>query len=69
MKTFRIPISWAMGGTVEVQAESLEDAIYRAKHDPLVPLPVGEYLDESLEVDRELAHELNSEDSAVKEQP
>ena len=38
MKTFKIPVEWAVYGHVEIEAESLEDAIKIAKEDESIPL-------------------------------
>lgn len=51
MKTYKIPVVWQMMGTVEVQAESLDDAVDKVL-DTDVPLPEdGEYIEASFEVD------------------
>ena len=51
MKTYKIPVVWQMMGTVEVQAESLDDAVDKVL-DTDVPLPEdGEYIEDSFEVD------------------
>ena len=51
MKTYKIPVVWQMMGTVEVQAESLDDAVEKVL-DTSVPLPEdGEYIEGSFEVD------------------
>ena len=49
MKTYKIPVVWAMSAIVEMQAESLEEAILMAED---APVPEnGEYMDCSFEVD------------------
>ena len=51
MKTYKIPVFWAMSGIVEIQAESMEEAILMAEH---APVPEnGEYMDCSFEVDEQ----------------
>ena len=51
MKTYKIPVVWQMIGHVEVQAESLDDAVEKVL-DTSVPLPEdGEYIEGSFEVD------------------
>ena len=51
MKTFKIPVVWQMMGTVEVQAESLDEAVKKVLDDS-TPLPDdGDYIEGSFEVD------------------
>lgn len=50
MKSFRIPLVWQMYGHVDVEAETLEEAIEYALG-PECPLPEGSYVDESIQVD------------------
>lgn len=50
MPTFRIPLVWQMYGHVNVEAETLEEAIEYALG-PECPLPEGSYVDESVQVD------------------
>ena len=53
MKTWKIPVSWTVTSTVEVEAKTLSEAIEKAKYDNL-PLPEESYyLDESWAVDDE----------------
>ncbi len=49
-KNYRIPLVWSMYGHVIVEAESREQAIAYALG-PECPLPGGEHLDESVQVD------------------
>jgi hypothetical protein len=49
-KTYRIPLVWEMYGHLFVEAESLEEAIEHALG-PDSPLPEGEYLSDSVQVD------------------
>jgi hypothetical protein len=52
MKTYKIGVVWQMYGSVEVEANSLEEAV--KKVDDGVPLPEnGEYIEGSFEVDVE----------------
>lgn len=52
-REWKIPVVWSMYGKVMVEAETIEKAIELAL-DPSTPLPDdGEYLLESLEVDKE----------------
>ena len=50
MKTYRIHLIWTMYGHVDVEAESEEQAIEIALG-PDCPLPEGDYLDDSVQVD------------------
>ena len=53
MKTYKIGVVWQMYGTVEVEANNLEQAIH-ILHSTDVPLPEnGEYIEGSFEVDVE----------------
>lgn len=50
MSSFRIPLVWQMYGHVDVEADTLDDAIEYALV-PDCPLPEGEYVDDSIQVD------------------
>lgn len=50
MSSFRIPLVWQMYGHVDVEADTLDDAIECALW-PDCPLPEGEYVDDSIQVD------------------
>lgn len=50
MSSFRIPLVWQMYGHVDVEADTLDDAIEHALG-PDCPLPEGEYVDDSIQVD------------------
>ena len=50
MSSFRIPLVWQMYGHVDVEADTLDDAIEYALGTDC-PLPEGEYLDDSIQVD------------------
>ena len=53
MKTYKIGVVWQMYGTVEIEANNLEQAIH-ILHSTDVPLPDnGEYIEGSFEVDVE----------------
>ena len=55
MKTYKIPCSWVMSGTVEVEADTVGEAILKAEH---APLPTeSEYIEGSFVIDLELLHE------------
>lgn len=53
MKTWKIPVAWTMMGTVNVDANTLDEAIEIAKNDAgVIPIPDnGTFLDGSWEVD------------------
>lgn len=49
MAKWNVPVYWQMKSVIEVEADTLEDAIYKAQTDDN-PLPAdGEYLDGSWE--------------------
>ena len=50
MSSFRIPLVWQMYGHVNVEADTLDDDIKYALG-PDRPLPEGEYVDDSIQVD------------------
>lgn len=50
MKTYKIPVIWSCYGFVNIQAENLEEAIELAEE---APLPDGDYIDDSFEIDLE----------------
>ena len=55
MKTYKIPCSWVMSGTIEVEADTVGEAILKAED---APLPTeSEYIEESFVIDLELLHE------------
>lgn len=48
MKNYKIPVSWEMYGFIEIEAESLEEAIEIFDRDEdYFELPDGEYIDAS----------------------
>ena len=53
MSKFKVAVSWECFGVVEIEAESLEDALCIAETDPDIPLPEGEYVDGSYSADYE----------------
>jgi hypothetical protein len=56
-KTYRVPCSWQVYATAEVEAESWEEAITKVESNS-VPLPTDpNYVDASLEVDMEIIEE------------
>jgi len=55
MKTYKIPCSWVMSGTLEIEADTVGEAIVKADY---APLPAeSEYLEGSFVIDLELLHE------------
>lgn len=56
MNTYKIPCTWTMYGTYEIEASDIEEAAEKARH---LPLPENaEYIEDSFNVDTDLAHEL-----------
>ena len=54
MKTWRIPVTWEVCGTVNVEADTLEEAIEIARDDDgNIPLPDGDYVDGSWRLSEE----------------
>ena len=58
MKTYKIPVSWTVTATMEIDAESLEDAILKAEDASLPTDP--DYLDGSFDVDHACIEYLNA---------
>ena len=55
MKTYKIPCTWVMSGNIEVEADTVGEAIVKAEY---APLPIeSEYLEGSFVIDLELLHE------------
>ncbi len=52
MPIFRIPLVWMEYGHMNIEADTLEKAIKIAL-DAETPLPEGNYVDESVQVDRD----------------
>jgi hypothetical protein len=50
MKTYKIPVSWEVCGSLEVSADSLDEAIRIAEEDE-TPLPEGGYVYCSFNID------------------
>ena len=50
MRTFKIPVSWEMFGLIEIEANSIEEAvrIFDEQSDDL-SLPEGDYIDSSFQ--------------------
>ena len=60
-KYYEIPCTWEVYGTLEVEADSLEEAIELAERDDS-PMPdESDYVDGSFQVDRDIAEEINKD--------
>ncbi len=58
-KLFKIPATWAVYAVLEVEAQTLEEAVEKAGG-PEVSLPEGCYIEDSFEPDdREIINEMN----------
>jgi hypothetical protein len=61
MKTYKIPATWQMYGILEVEADSLDDAIQKASG-PEYSLPTNSaYVEDTFKVDFELVENYNEE--------
>ena len=61
-KYYEIPCSWEVYGTMEIEADSLEEAIELAERDDS-PMPDdSDYVDGSFQVDRDIAEEINKDE-------
>ena len=60
MKTYKIPCTWVMSGTLEIEADTVGEAIIKAEYGPL-PIE-SEYLEGSFVIDLELLHEYLGEE-------
>ena len=58
MKLYKIPVMWQMYGYMDIEAETLDEAKEEA-YSFLQPLPDGDYMDGSFEVDEQYMVELN----------
>ena len=61
MKKFKIAVSWEVYGDVEIEAETLTEAVNIAENDDNIPLPEPNYIDGSFIVDAEMSKELNGD--------
>ena len=60
-KYYEIPCTWEVYGTIEIEADSLEEAIELAERDDS-PMPDdSDYVDGSFQVDRDVAEEINKD--------
>ena len=60
-KYYEIPCTWEVYGTIEIEADSLEEAIELAERDDS-PMPNdSDYVDGSFQVDRDIAEEINKD--------
>lgn len=67
-KEWKIPVSWSMMGTICVEADTLAEAISIAESDSSIPLPWGDYIYDSWQVDEDedeirAAYNNNQEDN------
>ena len=61
LRWYKIPCSWEVYGTVEVAANSLDDAIEKVEDEDF-PLPSrSSYVDGSFQVDYDIAEDINNE--------
>jgi hypothetical protein len=58
--TYKIPVYWTMSDTMEVEADSLKEAISKAID--ILPLPDGCYVDGSFTVEMDTLNELYPEE-------
>jgi len=54
MKCYKIPVTWECWGMMEIEAESLKEAEYKARFKE--PLPDENYIDDSLVLDKDNPH-------------
>mgnify|MGYP000668045618 CR=1 FL=1 len=59
MKKYKIPISWEIGSELEIEANSIEEALEKAQNEELPSN--GEYIDGSYEIWDDVAREINEE--------
>lgn len=64
MRKFKVAINWEMMGEIEIEADSIEEAVKKAEENiNNIDISKGEYIDSSLEIskDMELQKAINSE--------
>tara|TARA_R110000822_G_scaffold11437_1_gene41879 strand:+ start:948 stop:1136 length:189 start_codon:yes stop_codon:yes gene_type:complete len=55
MKTYKIPCTWVVSATIEIEADTIGEAILKAE---LAPLPTEpDYMEGSFVIDLELMHQ------------
>lgn len=60
---FKIPVSWEVSADIEIEADTLEQAIKLAEDDD-IPLPQDwDYVDASWTVNKEMAEFINKEEN------
>ena len=60
MNTYKIPCTWVMSGTLEIEADTIGEAILKAE---LAPLPTEpDYMEGSFVIDLELMHQWLAEE-------
>ena len=60
MQTYKIPCTWVVSGTLEIEADTIGEAILKAE---LAPLPTeSEYIEGSFAIDLELMHQWLAEE-------
>jgi len=57
---YKIPVYWTMFDTMEVEAESLKEAVNKAID--IMPLPDGDYVDGSFTVEMDTLNEIYPEE-------
>jgi len=60
MQTYKIPCTWVVSGTLEIEADTIGEAILKAE---LAPLPTEpDYMEGSFVIDLELMHQWLAEE-------
>ena len=60
MNTYKIPCTWVVSGTLEIEADTIGEAILKAE---LAPLPTEpDYMEGSFVIDLELMHQWLAEE-------
>lgn len=65
MKIYKIPCSWEVTGVLEIPARDLDHAIELAECDS-DPLPEGDYIPDSFNIDHDLLGEYNNYETTNK---
>lgn len=59
-RLWKIPVTWESYGVVEIEAETLEEALEITETDPYIELPDGDYIEGSWKVEPyEVAEHMN----------